>query len=94
MSFDHRGEVPRSWPAWDSDGAAGVKRICARLVAPLANSVPERRDPRLVDAFTRICADAAQDAYITLTLEEARAFVADFDRRFPGWKERLRNAGS
>lgn len=94
VSFDRRGEVPRSWPAWDSPHAAGVRRVCLRLVAPLANAVAERRDARLVEAFAKLCADSAREAYSTLTLDEARLVVADFDRALPGWAERLRDAGS
>ena len=94
VTLDRRGEAPRFWPAWESDEAANVRRICARIVAPLANAVPERRDPRLVEAFARICADAAQEAYSTLSIEEARALVADFDRRLPDWNKRLREDAS
>lgn len=89
ITLDQGGTVARSWPEWESDEAANVRRICRRLVEPLANAVPERRDAELVEAFARLCADAAKEAYATLSLDDARAFVADHDRRFPRWKEQL-----
>jgi hypothetical protein len=84
VTLDRRGEAQRFWPAWESPAAANVRKICGRLVAPLANTVDDRREPRLVDAFAKLCADAAQEAYSTLTIEDAHAVVADFDRRLPG----------
>lgn len=93
LALDRRGEAHKTWPSWESDAAVNVRKICKRLVAPLANSVPERRDPRLVEAFARICASAAEEAYGTLTLEDARLVVADYDQRHPGWRDRLRAGG-
>jgi hypothetical protein len=86
VTLDLRGEAPRSWPAWESDAAANVRRICTRIVMPLAHSLPERRDPALVDTFARRCGAAASAAYSTMTLAEARRHVADFDRRLPSWR--------
>jgi hypothetical protein len=94
VTLDRRGEAPRSWPTWESDDAVNVRRICSRLVGPLANAVAERRDPRLVEAFAKLCAESAEEAYRTLSIAEARAVIADFDHRLPGWRERLRNVGS
>jgi hypothetical protein len=86
VTLDHRGEAARPWPVWVSERAANVRRICRGIVAPLANAVPERRDERLVEQFARICAEAAEEAYSTLTIDEARTVVADHDRRFPEWR--------
>lgn len=94
ITLDRRGEVPKQWPGWDSAEAVNVRRICSRLVEPLAHNVPERRDPRLIAAFAKLCAAAAEEAYGTLTIDEARSLIADFDRRFPGWNDRLRKAAS
>jgi hypothetical protein len=96
--LDLRGEVNRSWPDYDSDEAANHRRICRKIVEPLAGSVPERRDVRLVDLFARVCAKAAKEAFLELSFEEARLVVAAWDRRFPTWQrdliERLRGAAS
>ncbi len=89
ITLDHRGEASKPWPAWDSDRAANVRRICRRIVEPLASTAPERRDARLIDAFARICAAAAAEAYAMPTLDEARGLVADFDRRLPDWSQTL-----
>lgn len=86
VTLDVRGQAAPAWPAWESDEAANVRRICSRLVDPLAHSLPERRDQRLVEAFARRCAAAAQAAYTTMTLDEARQHVRDFDMRLPGWR--------
>lgn len=86
VTLDDRGVVPKSWPEWESDEAVNVRRICTRIVAPFASHRPERRDPRLVAAFARVCAEAAREAYSSLTIDEARLLVADFDRRLPSWR--------
>lgn len=85
ISLDHGGQVLKSWPPWESERAMNVRRICRRIVEPLASTVPDRRDARLVEAFARICASAAEESFTTLALDEARMIVADFDRRFPAW---------
>ncbi|MBE7449184.1 MAG: hypothetical protein HS111_09890 [Kofleriaceae bacterium] len=89
ITMDVRGEASRSWPAWESEPATDLRRICRKIVEPLASAVPERRDPRLVEIFARVCASAAREAYLGLTLEEAREVVADWDRRFPTWQRDL-----
>jgi hypothetical protein len=84
--MDVRGEANRSWPAWENESARDLRRIRRKIVEPLANAVPERRDERLIEIFAQVCAASAKDAYLELTLEEARVVVADWDRRFPNWQ--------
>ena len=71
------------WPAWGSDRARRVRRACRRIASPLASTVPERRDPRLVEAFAKICAEAAAEAYTGLSLADARALITAHDRQHP-----------
>jgi hypothetical protein len=96
--LDTRGQVDRTWPDYDSDAATNLRRICRKIVEPLAGSVPERRDARLVELFAKVCAAAAKDAFLELSLDEARLVVVDWDRRFPTWQrdllQRLRGVGS
>lgn len=89
LAVSHRDGKPAPWPAWDNDRATRVRETCRAMVAPLAHSLPERRDDRLVEAFAMICAEAAAEAYATLRIDDARILVDEHDRRFPNWRRDL-----
>lgn len=86
LSVRSRAGAADPWPAWESERATRVRDTCRAIVAPLAHSLPERRDSRLVEAFAVICAAAAAEAYASLSAKEAQALVEEHDRRFPGWR--------
>jgi hypothetical protein len=89
ITMDVRGDADRSWPAWEGESARNLRRICRKIVEPLASTVPEPRDERIVEIFAHVCAAAGKDAYHELTLEDARMVVTDWDRRFPTWQSDL-----
>lgn len=85
LAVQRRGATAERWPPWESDRATRLRQTCRMMVSPLAHSLPERRDSRLVEAFAVICAEAAAEAYATLSVDDARTLIDDHDRRFPNW---------
>jgi hypothetical protein len=88
VTMDQSGEA-RPWPAWWSDEAAKVRRYCRRIVLPLAGGhadAPDRADVLLTEFLAFVCGAAAAEAYSTLSVDEARRLVADYDRRHPQWR--------